>query len=67
MADRNQRAVTGVSRLVIFQAWCSRGGCRLGPWRGQEHDQRQFAEMERAAHEVTVHGGASTRDEEATE
>jgi len=33
-------------------------------WKGPERDYRRDAEFDRAQHEVDVHGGSWTRDEE---
>lgn len=43
----------GVSRKVIFQAWCNR--CE---WKGEQRDAKYVASYDLAGHNVDHHGGA---------
>lgn len=51
------RAETGVSRRVVFQAFCRRGRCSLFGWRGLEFSVKGDSLYELALHETNEHGG----------
>jgi len=46
---------TGITRRVIFQAWCKRTRCA---WRGIDCATKWEAGEDLALHEINAHGGA---------